>query len=344
MFSISDIFKKHKKTQTPAEPQEKPPTTVEKPSVPAEKPTLSLILDNKGPAPLRTAKAEELYNEALGLVREAYEPRFVCNQVFLERSRATIAKMTVFLSGDGSELLRICVGDYPSLPDYFCFHVVNVCIIAVQIGLWLAKENIDIQELGLAAFLHDIGLRKYLDTINKKEKLSAKELQAIRRHPLEGAEFLREAALSLNKNVLDTVLHEHERLDGSGYPAGIKADEINRFAQIVGLADVYEALTHQRPYRKKFSSLDAIKEILDHKSGFDRLSIKSLIRALGIFPIGTPVYLNTKEQGIVVSYNHKLPFRPLLKILRDVNGNELKEPKQLDLSLKPKFWIEGCVS
>ena len=165
--------------------------------------------------------------------------------------------------------------------------------------------------------------------------------QCCRTHPREPlASFVRQPG---HVAVIDTVRQAHERADGSGYPEGLTADETSEFAQIVGLADVYEALTHKRPYRAKYTPIEALDIILKNKNIYGPKIIKALIRRIGVYPVGTLVLLNSKETGVVIMNRPELPFRPVVSIIYDAYSKEYGEPKEVDLSQVAILFIEDCV-
>jgi HD-GYP domain-containing protein (c-di-GMP phosphodiesterase class II) len=147
----------------------------------------------------------------------------------------------------------------------------------------------------------------------------------------------------MNKRILDAVRQEHERADGSGYPRGLVKEEIGEYAQIVGLADVYEAMMHRRPYRGKYTSLETVRIILKNKKVFSRKAIKALIEVFGLFPVDTLVQLNTKEIGVIVERNDDCISRPVIDVLIDSYGKELKQPRRVNMAENPVLYIDTCV-
>ena len=169
------------------------------------------------------------------------------------------------------------------------------------------------------------------------------EYAKIKKHPKTSLEILKSAQGEIAQDIIDAIMQEHERLDGSGYPQGLKDKQISELAQIIGLADLYEAMVHQRPYRNKFSPLETVKLILNNKSAFDCRIIKILIEKIGIFPIGVLVRLNTQEIGTVIKENPRLPLRPVVNVFYDAAGKQLKDHKLIDLSVNPMIFIEECM-
>jgi HD-GYP domain-containing protein (c-di-GMP phosphodiesterase class II) len=288
-------------------------------------------------------KAQIIYDEFFAKAKEIYHANFSYKPGLGKEINALIDKLANRLAGDQKGLLRIFLQDYPPNQEYLCFHVVNTCVISAIIGLSLGYDSSRLLELGTAALLHDVGIIKYLELIYKKKILREEEYAKIKKHPHTSLEILKDAQGEIAQDIIDAIGQEHERLDGSGYPQGLKDKQISELAQIIGLADFYEAMLHRRPYRNKFSSLETVKLILNNKSAFDCRIIKILIEKVGIFPIGVLVRLNTKETGAVLRENPRLPLRPVVNIFFDAAGKQLKEPKQVDLSVNPMIFIEECL-
>jgi len=348
-FRISDIFKKSKDTrgrlnqgirfsQVRQEPEEAEKPEKELATKAARSPDISKTsvgqVDTVGNA---------LYSEALSLARKIYKEQIeksnLANAVY-----ASVKKMIDSISAGDTGLLRAALADYPQPEDYIYFHAVNVCIISLYIGLGLAYEPARLNELGIAAFFHDIGLSKYLEIIKKPKRLKLQELSEVKQHPLIGTQMLSKISDSLDESIFEVILKEHERIDGSGYPNRLREDEIIEYAQIVGLSDVYEAMIHSRPYRAKHSPPEVIRSLLDKKFSFAYKLIKALIERVGIFPVGTFVMLNTKEIAQVLKGNTESPLRPKVQISFDAAGRRLNEPRQIDLADNPTIYISGISS
>ena len=202
-------------------------------------------------------------------------------------------------TSDRNNLFKCAIVDYPQRIDYLYYHVVNVCILVLYLGQELGYDRLRLDELGIAAFLHDIGIVRHLMLINKSGVLTRNEYLAVKKHPQDALEIIGKIGIKLNQNILDAISQEHERLDGSGYPSGLSAGQISEYAQLIGLLDVYESLMHVRPHRDKYSAFDAMKSMINMKNGFDRRLLKMVIDKVGLFPVGSLVRLNTKETAIV---------------------------------------------
>lgn len=344
MFSIGDIFKKSKEeSNKPQPPQGEKQQDGEPRGAPQENKVSIASVIKKDSTESMSAEAKNMYEALFLKARQIYRPSLEIKSDFNIEVNSILDKVISFLSADGKDLLKFCLVDYSIPEEYLALHAVNMCLLSIEIGIGLKYERPQLRELGITSLVHDIGLTKFLDIINRPRKLTKEEYRQIKEHTRAGVELLKISSLGLNKNILDTVLHEHERLDGSGYPEGLKAEAINEFARIIALADVYEAVTHYRPHRMGRPPLAAIKEIMDSKELLDCNMIKALIERVGIFPVGLLVRLNTKETAVVVKDNPKLPLRPTVKIVLDAQGKTCEEPKLLDLQENTLIYIEECL-
>lgn len=219
-------------------------------------------------------------------------------------------------------------------------HMTNVAIFAIKIGMCVGFPREKLVATGLAGLVHDVGLIGMPEiALEKPQGLSAHEQQLLLQHPERGARLIRAAGPEYQW-LATVVTQEHEREDGSGYPKGLRGEDIHEFAKVVGIADVYEALTHPRPYRRRTSPLDAVKEIISlERRAFADWVLKGLIRGLSTFPVGSLVRLNSKEIGRVRTTNPTFPLRPLLEVIAGSSGELLAEPRVVDLSQNSLLFI-----
>lgn len=356
MIRFSNIFKKSGQSQTNLpkgiKPEERSPEEILAAETAAQRlseghhqssvkisPSLNDELKKDRPA---TPNITRLYEELLLKAKNIYSADHGTKRNFANELNPAIEQMLESMVSGSDELLLVALRDYSKPEDMIFCHVVNITIMALAMGLGLGYDRSHLLELGLAAFIHDIG-SKHFDIMGKKDVFSDDEFDRIKLHPGEGALTLGKIDANLSQKILDAVKQEHERADGSGYPDGLVSDEINEYAQIIGLADVYEALMHDRPYRGKYTSIDTIRIILKNKKLFSSKVIKALIEAFGIFPVETLVQLNTKEIGVVVKRNQELISRPVVDIIIDSYGKESKQPKRINLADNPVIYIDNCV-
>ncbi len=214
-------------------------------------------------------------------------------------------------------------------------------LLQTRAGIEVVGEAGDgLEAVGLAGLVHDVGLVGLPgNLLDKPQGLSAEEQQLLLQHPEVGARIIRAAGPEYQW-LATVVAQEHEREDGSGYPKGLRGEDIHELAKVVGIADVYEALTHPRPYRRRMSPLDAVKEIISlERRTFADWVLKGLIRGLSTFPVGSLVRLNSKEIGRVRATNPAFPLRPVVEIVAGPSGEAVAEPRVVDLSQNSLLFI-----
>ena len=227
------------------------------------------------------------------------------------------------------------------LEFYTCYNAVNVSILSVELGLIYKYNKSVLLELTIVGLLHDMELMKNKEIIDKPEKLGAKELKEIMKHPLNIATYA-DNAFNLSKDIVNAILQHHEREGGQGYPAGLTNGDIQDLAVIVGIADTYEAMTHSRPHKEKMVPHEAVLSMV--KSGkelFSTEAVKALIACVGLYPVGSWVELNTGEMCKVFEVNRDFPLRPVIGIFMDKDRNKFKEVRTVNLREIPSLYIAG---
>ncbi len=215
--------------------------------------------------------------------------------------------------------------------DFYLFsHVVNVCVLSVIIGKELKMSSDELKELGMTALLHDFGMIKIDPAIyNQESKLTPEQWQEVRKHPDYGVELL--SGNDFSSEVLQGIQQHHERINGSGYPNGLKGAEISQYGKIIAVADVYDACISPRKHRKRFTPYEALKILLGDSHLFEIKILKAFIASMAIYPIGSFIRLNTGEIAKVIGINHGAPFRPEIRIYIDSSGQKLDESVRINL-------------
>lgn len=228
--------------------------------------------------------------------------------------------------------------------DHYVYsHSLNVTIYTTQLALNTKLKNDHVRQLGVGTLMHDIGKSLIPSKIlNKPGQLTDEEYEIVKKHTELGFEFLRKQH-EIPLLAAHCAYQHHERLDGSGYPRGLKGDEIHPFAKIIAVADVFDAVTTNRVYRKAMLPHQGL-EILYGGSGtqFDAQLIKRFRDNVAIYPTGVTVTLSTGETGIVSHYNYKTAGRPKVRIIRDRDQAPVQQPHEIDLSKTLNVQITGC--
>lgn len=216
----------------------------------------------------------------------------------------------------GNRDLMVNMIDIKSFDDYTFFHSVNVAALSIIMGIALNLNKNELYKLGMGALLHDIG-KVFIDKdlLNKEGKLTAKEFEIMKSHSLKGYRYMKNNYDIPIKSYIAALDH-HEKYDGTGYPNNKAGKDISLFGRIIAIADVYDALTSDRPYRKACLPSDVIEYIMGGSdTHFDFELVNIFIQKVAPYPVGTCVKLNNGLVGIVVENFPDSCTRPKLKLL-----------------------------
>ncbi|MRV74385.1 DUF3391 domain-containing protein [Duganella sp. FT92W] len=218
--------------------------------------------------------------------------------------------------------------------DYTYMHSVAVCALMIALGKQLELDDEQIRQAGLAGLLHDIGkMAVPAPILNKPGKLTDEEFNAVKQHPVKGHQMLLETPGMLEA-ALDVCLHHHEKIDGSGYPEGLKGDQISLFARMGAICDVYDAITSNRPYKQGWCPAESLRRMAEWSKGhFDEHMFAAFIKCIGIYPVGTLVRLKSERLGVVV----ELPvgqslIKPKVRIFYSAKARGYVRPELIDLA------------
>lgn len=208
-----------------------------------------------------------------------------------------------------------CVNLLKSASEYTYSHCINVSLLCNLIGKWMKYGKNMQNTLMMAGLMHDIGKMKIdFNILNKPSKLTKDEFDIIKKHPIYSYDLVKDnKELPLEAKI--GILMHHERMDGSGYPYGVYAENINDIAKVIAIADVYDAMISERPYQRKHSPFEVMK--LMQEGIFGKLDSKILLTFLSniaTYYIGTYVTLNTGEIGEVVAINPSCIYRPIIRV------------------------------
>ena len=223
--------------------------------------------------------------------------------------------------------------DIKAFDEYTFYHSVNVAILAMVVGAELKLTEKELFNLGLAAILHDIG-KVYIskDILLKNDRLLPEEFAEIKTHSEKGYKHLK-STYEIPTSAYIGVLQHHERYDGRGYPLSKSRDGISLFGRIICVADVYDAITSNRPYRSAMLPSEAMEYIMANSgSMFDGKIVQVFINKVAAYPVGMSVHLSNGCKALVIDNNYGAPLRPVVKVYENARGEELVEPYILDLS------------
>lgn len=220
--------------------------------------------------------------------------------------------------------------------DNLFAHVVDVCVLSLVVGRDQGLDRRQLEELGMGALLHDVGhLRLPRNLLRRVGAHSAQESKLWEQHPQLGVALLSQTG-ELPEMVRRIVTEHHERLDGSGFPQGLKGGQLSVVGQIVGLVDAYDRLVSGRGGRPPVPPSLAVREVFEFSltGRFDRVLVERLVQSLGVYPVGSLVKLNTGERGVVIALHAEQRLKPVLRMVSDPQGREYPDPPVVDMAVE----------
>ncbi|QHT59959.1 HD-GYP domain-containing protein [Paenibacillus lycopersici] len=240
----------------------------------------------------------------------------------------------------GREEVMVSLSNINFADSYLFNHSLNVAILSGIMGLAKGYNRNQLEELGMGALLFDVGMTKIPKELLKKPGIyTPAERAQMEKHTQEGFNIIR-AQHDISLLSAHCAFQHHERYDGSGYPRKLKRDEIHEYAQIVAIADVYDALTSTRPHRKRFTPSEAIEFLFAAgNTYFDLDLIKVFCKHISIYPVATTVLLNSGQIAVVAVNNPLAVHRPIVRVIREKDGTLPPSGYQIDLKDEPSLVI-----
>ena len=279
------------------------------------------------PAPVPETKAEQAkrhIGRALSELNDIFDSREIqeISQEAVRKVDRIADDILNDLSSDSTYLGTQMIA-LQNFDDYTYKHCLRVAMLSTSICTELKLDRESTKEVIVSALLHDIGKSNIdHDIIIKPGKLTDEEFAEIKRHPLIGYQVLKRTG-GYNGNILSGVLFHQEKFDGSGYPTGISGTKIPLIARIIAVADVFDALTSNRPYRKPWSVAETEEYMLGScGTHFDFNVTSAFLHAFNPYPIGTMVELSDGRHGLVIAHSTNV-LRPTIRIVGEGTGEEL---------------------
>ena len=211
-----------------------------------------------------------------------------------------------------NDAVAIDIGMLKVSDEYTFKHSVDVATMAMIIGRQYGLSQKEIHDLGISGLLHDVGKSKIPnEVLNKAGRLTDEEFALMKQHTLLGFEILKKRN-EFSDSIMRGVLQHHEKINGKGYPLGNSADKIHLYAKIISVADIYDALVTERPYKSAFAKGDAIEMIMAMTEELDFNAMKSFLATVILYPVDSIVHLSNGENAKVIENNPENCLRPRL--------------------------------
>jgi putative nucleotidyltransferase with HDIG domain len=275
--------------------------------------------------------AKDIYRKTILSVQHAIKAIKLGKAYSTHEIETTVKGIVESILRNSDALMNIC--QIRGYNEYVYEHSVNVTILVCALCHILGYEKDIIIEAGVGAFLHDLGMIWIPENIvNKPDKLSDAEAMVIKRHPEYGLEILKDRkGISILSRTI--VIQHHERLNGKGYPKGLKGDRIHEVGSIAGIADTYDAMTSNRVHRPALTPQQALAFLYSvSDKEFPKKISEHFVKLLGVYPVGSFVKLMNGEMGIVIRVRQEKILSPDVLMLFDARGKKLDSPVEYQLS------------
>jgi len=276
-------------------------------------------------------RSRKVYSEANKIISNIMHDVRIGKQIEVERIDPVVEKMANSILRNKDALLSLC--RIKNKDDYTFLHSVSVGALLISFAHALDFKHDVIKQLGVGGMLHDIGKTKVPNEIlNKPGALTEEEFIIMKSHVVHGCSILRKSP-GIAQVSFDVASQHHERFDGSGYPLGLKNSEMSVYGQMAAIVDVYDAITADRCYHKGMEPTVAIRKMFEwSKFHFNPKLLRTFIRIVGIYPVGTLVMLESGKIGVVIEQSETDMTRPLVRIIFDAKKNYFIAPKDIDLA------------
>jgi putative nucleotidyltransferase with HDIG domain len=277
------------------------------------------------------ARAAQICKQSKQAVVAMFQEVRMGNAVDAGGARRLVEDISDSVSRNPSAL--ISMARIKTADDYTYMHSVAVCAMMVALARQLGLDEAQTRSAGLAGLLHDLGKAVMPPLIlNKPGKLTEPEFGVMKSHPLEGYNMLRHGQ-KVDAAALDVCLHHHEKMDGSGYPKGLKGDEISLLAKMGAVCDVYDAITSNRPYKLGWDPAESLRKMAEWSKGhFDPAVFQAFVKSMGIYPVGSLVLMKSGRIGIVTEQAGQSLTTPKIKLFYSTKSSLRIPALMVDLS------------
>jgi putative nucleotidyltransferase with HDIG domain len=275
-------------------------------------------------------QVQRLLREATHTTRRLLDDVKLGKQLDLPQVERLVDRLTEAVLTNEDALLSLA--RIKNADEYTYQHALAVSALCISFGTALGLHATHVKHLGIGGLLHDIGKVKIpLAILNKPGALTEGEFEVMKQHVAQGICILQHTPI--DARAVCVTAHHHERLDGSGYPAGLAGAQISEFGQLAAVIDIYDALTAERCYKKALPPTHALRKLLEWSPSYvNKELVEKFITHVGIYPIGTLVRLRSGVLGVVVSHGDKGLLYPVVRVVYDTRQAARIAPFTIDLS------------
>lgn len=261
-------------------------------------------------------EAKKNHDDLSGRFKILFAPFKPAEKINYEELKEPISQMVDSVIRNPNAYLRLIL--LKKIDDYTYNHCINMSILSVMFGRHLGLSEDDLNILAWGTMFCDYGkVMVPPDLLKKVGRLSKAEFKLVKRHVIFSMDAVKKID-GFSSKASEIIQYHHERFNGTGYPDGMKGKDIPMFSRLASIVDTYDALINDRPYAKAISPHEALRELYDLRNiAFQPELVEAFIQAIGVYPIGTLVELNTGEVGIVISQNKIRHLKPQIMLLLD---------------------------
>jgi putative nucleotidyltransferase with HDIG domain len=275
--------------------------------------------------------ALQIRNEASEVIHSLLMDVRMGRQILVERLHPMVARITESILRNPGTLVSLC---RIREADRFTFrHSLSSCALMIMFGHHLRLDPAILHEAGVGGMLHDIGKMRVPDHIlNKPGKLTDAEFAVMQDHVRLGLETLRQTP-GVSPSVMQVAAEHHERCNGSGYPGRLKGSELSLLGRMASIVDVYDAITSIRIYHTGIEPASALQHLYEWSPGeFDEELVQRFIQAIGIYPVGSLVRLESNRLAVVMEQSQDGLLHPRVRVVYDIGQCRPLAPFDLDLA------------
>jgi putative nucleotidyltransferase with HDIG domain len=281
------------------------------PSAPAVHPSAPRQATARTDTAVERERAAKIISSSKSTVLHMFSEARMGKAVDIKDAADLVSEITASVSRNTDALISLA--RLKTADDYTYMHSVAVCAMMISLATQLGMSHADIKQAGMAGLLHDVGkMAVPLDILNKPAKLTEEEFASIRSHTVAGHSMLKQID-GMSQAALDVALHHHEKVDGSGYPFNLKSDQISVMAKMGAVCDVYDAITSNRPYKAGWDPARSIRHMAGSAGHFDPTAIEAFVKAIGIYPTGSCVLMQSGKLAVVVDQRPGQLLTPRVK-------------------------------